>query len=179
MLAPFVSDPMEKQSRTELPHSKGTFGVRQPSPLSFSTRPSAWGRPCPHCSCPTEWKNKAVPSYRTPKGTFGVRQLVAAFIFNQAQRVGTSLPALFVSDRMEKQSGTELPHSEAAAGRRASTPVSHRAHSSPVEQTQTMSPHCFPRRHETAVCTPAARRGLIMRWLATRRRGYGSSHYSG
>ena len=50
------------------------------------------------------------------KGALGVRQLVAAFTFSQAQRSLDVLPALFVSGRMVKESGTELPHSKGVVG---------------------------------------------------------------
>ena len=70
--APFVSGRVERESGTELPHSKraprGLWECGHSSPLSFSTRPSAFGRPCPRRSCPAVWKEKAVPSYRTPRG---------------------------------------------------------------------------------------------------------------
>ena len=122
LLASFVSSRMEKESGTELPHSKGALGVRQLVAAFIFDPGPAFGRPCSRHSCQAGWKKKAVPSYRTPRGLWECGNL-SPLSFSTRSSVCTSLLASFVSSRMEKESGTELPHSK-GAGRRCSLTAS-------------------------------------------------------
>ena len=116
-------DRVEKESGTELPHSKGAFGVRQLVAAFTFNQPQRGWRSLLALFVSGRVEKESGTELPHSKGAFGVRQLVAAFTFNQPQRGWRSLLALFVSGRMEKESGTELPHSKGPAAALAGAAV--------------------------------------------------------